>query len=85
MKREKIVCEFHLLRRFLAEQESFLLCQLDELKKEMEMSQKKKDTKLSERFSYFSDRISDLEEDCQKPATEFLQVRIFQPPSIFAA
>ncbi|XP_039374817.1 tripartite motif-containing protein 10-like [Mauremys reevesii] len=71
--RQKIVAEFQQLRQFLEEQERLLLAQLEELKKEIEKRRDEYVSKLSEELSSFSSLISEMEQKCQLPASEFLQ------------
>uniref|UniRef100_A0A8C3HMJ2 RING-type E3 ubiquitin transferase n=1 Tax=Chrysemys picta bellii TaxID=8478 RepID=A0A8C3HMJ2_CHRPI len=73
--RQKIVSEFQQLRQFLEEQERLLLAQLEKLDEEMVKIQKENVTKLSEEISRLSELIREMEGKCQKPASEFLQVR----------
>uniref|UniRef100_A0A8C4Y4K5 Zinc finger protein RFP-like n=1 Tax=Gopherus evgoodei TaxID=1825980 RepID=A0A8C4Y4K5_9SAUR len=73
--RQKIVSEFQQLRQFLEEQERLLLAQLEKLDEEMVRIQNENLSKLSEEISRISELISELEETCQKPVSEFLQVR----------
>uniref|UniRef100_A0A8C3HMK4 RING-type E3 ubiquitin transferase n=1 Tax=Chrysemys picta bellii TaxID=8478 RepID=A0A8C3HMK4_CHRPI len=72
---QKIVSEFQQLRQFLEEQERLLLAQLEKLDEEMVKIQKENVTKLSEEISRLSELIREMEGKCQKPASEFLQVR----------
>uniref|UniRef100_A0A8C0IRM4 Zinc finger protein RFP-like n=1 Tax=Chelonoidis abingdonii TaxID=106734 RepID=A0A8C0IRM4_CHEAB len=73
---QKIVSEFQELRQFLEEQERLLLAQLEKLDEEIERIQNENVSKLSEQISHLSELISELEGKCQKPASEFLQVRL---------
>uniref|UniRef100_A0A8C0IWA3 Uncharacterized protein n=1 Tax=Chelonoidis abingdonii TaxID=106734 RepID=A0A8C0IWA3_CHEAB len=79
-ERQKIVSEFEQLRQFLEEQERLLLAQLEELDKEIVKIQDEYVTKLSEEISRLSDLISEIEEKCQQPTSEFLQVRQLETP-----
>uniref|UniRef100_A0A452I0G3 RING-type E3 ubiquitin transferase n=1 Tax=Gopherus agassizii TaxID=38772 RepID=A0A452I0G3_9SAUR len=72
----KIVSEFQQLRQFLEEQERLLLAQLEKLDEEIVRIQNENVSKLSEQISHLSELISELEGKCQKPASEFLQVRL---------
>uniref|UniRef100_A0A674K218 Uncharacterized protein n=1 Tax=Terrapene triunguis TaxID=2587831 RepID=A0A674K218_9SAUR len=74
-EKQKIVSEFQQLRQFLEEQERLLLAQLEELNKEVEKRRAEYVAKLSEEISSFSSLISEMEQKCQQPASEFLQVR----------
>uniref|UniRef100_A0A8C0G114 RING-type E3 ubiquitin transferase n=1 Tax=Chelonoidis abingdonii TaxID=106734 RepID=A0A8C0G114_CHEAB len=75
-ERQKIVSEFQQLRQFLEEQERLLLAQLEKLDEEILRIQKENVTKLSGEISHLSELIHELEGKCQKPASEFLQVRL---------
>ncbi|XP_075769194.1 uncharacterized protein LOC102458690 isoform X2 [Pelodiscus sinensis] len=72
-KRQMIVAEFQQLRQFLEEQERLLLAQLEKLDEEIGRLQTDTVRKLSAQISRLSERISELEGTCQKPASEFLQ------------
>ncbi|CAM5157062.1 unnamed protein product, partial [Eretmochelys imbricata] len=72
-ERQKIMSEFEQLRLFLDEQERLLLAQLEELDKEIVKIQDENVTKLSEKISRLGDLISEIEEKCQQPTSEFLQ------------
>ncbi|CAM5158175.1 unnamed protein product [Eretmochelys imbricata] len=72
-ERQKIMSEFEQLRQFLDEQERLLLAQLEELDKEIVKIQDENVTKLSEKISRLGDLISEIEEKCQQPTSEFLQ------------
>nr|XP_025036306.1 LOW QUALITY PROTEIN: zinc finger protein 250-like [Pelodiscus sinensis] len=72
-ERQKIVAQFQQLRQFLEEQERLLLAQLEKLDKEIGRLQTDIVRKLSVLISCLSERISELEGKCQKPASEFLQ------------
>uniref|UniRef100_A0A8C3T2T3 Zinc finger protein RFP-like n=1 Tax=Chelydra serpentina TaxID=8475 RepID=A0A8C3T2T3_CHESE len=75
-ERQKIVSEFQQLRQFLEEQERLLLARLEKLDEEIVRLQNENVRKLSEQISRLSELISELEGKCQKPASEFLQVRL---------
>ncbi|XP_075765599.1 zinc finger protein RFP-like isoform X2 [Pelodiscus sinensis] len=72
-ERQKIVAEFQQLRQFLEEQERLLLARLEKLDEEIGRLQTDTVRKLSAQISRLSERISELEGTCQKPASEFLQ------------
>nr|XP_008176259.1 tripartite motif-containing protein 10-like [Chrysemys picta bellii] len=74
-ERQKIVAEFQQLRQFLEEQERLLLAQLEELNKEIEKRRDEYVAKVSEELSSFSSLINEMEQKCQQPACDFLQVR----------
>uniref|UniRef100_A0A8C3FQH9 Zinc finger protein RFP n=1 Tax=Chrysemys picta bellii TaxID=8478 RepID=A0A8C3FQH9_CHRPI len=75
-ERHKIVSEFQQLRQFLEEQERLLLAQLEKLDKKVVKIQNESTTKCSEEISRLSELISEMEGKCQKPGSEFLQVRL---------
>uniref|UniRef100_A0A8C3HBV9 Zinc finger protein RFP n=1 Tax=Chrysemys picta bellii TaxID=8478 RepID=A0A8C3HBV9_CHRPI len=75
-ERQKIVSEFQQLRQFLEEQERLLLAQLEKLDEEIVRIQNENVSKLSKQISRLSELISELEGKCQKPVSEFLQVRL---------
>uniref|UniRef100_A0A8C3P725 Zinc finger protein RFP-like n=1 Tax=Chrysemys picta bellii TaxID=8478 RepID=A0A8C3P725_CHRPI len=74
-QKQKIVSEFQQLRQFLEEQERLRLAQLEELNQEIEKGRAEYVAKLSEEISSFSSLISEMEQKCQQPASELLQVR----------
>ncbi|XP_065420737.1 tripartite motif-containing protein 10-like isoform X2 [Chrysemys picta bellii] len=75
-ERQKIVTEFQQLQQFLGEQERLLLVHLEKLDEEIVRIQNENVSKLSEQISHLSELISEMEGKCQKPASEFLQVRL---------
>uniref|UniRef100_A0A8C3RNQ7 Uncharacterized protein n=1 Tax=Chelydra serpentina TaxID=8475 RepID=A0A8C3RNQ7_CHESE len=76
---QKIVSEFRQLYQFLKEQERLLLAQLEDLIKAIEERRDEYVAKLSEEISSFSSLINEMEQKCQQPASEFLQVRQKSP------
>uniref|UniRef100_A0A8C3FX50 Zinc finger protein RFP-like n=1 Tax=Chrysemys picta bellii TaxID=8478 RepID=A0A8C3FX50_CHRPI len=80
-ERQKIVSEFQKLRRFLEEKERLLLAQLEKLDEEIVRIQNENVSKLSKQISHLSELISEMEGKCQKPASEFLQVRLREKQS----
>ncbi|CAM5105210.1 unnamed protein product [Natator depressus] len=72
-EKQKIVSEVQQLHQLLKEQEQLLLAQLEELNKEIEKRRAEYVAKLSEELSSFSHLISEMEQKCQLPASEFLQ------------
>nr|XP_014428538.1 tripartite motif-containing protein 15-like [Pelodiscus sinensis] len=72
-ERQMIVAEFQQLRQFLEEHERLLLAQLQTLDEEVGRLQTDTVRKLSAQISHLSERISELEGTCRKPASEFLQ------------
>uniref|UniRef100_A0A8D0L9A5 B30.2/SPRY domain-containing protein n=1 Tax=Sphenodon punctatus TaxID=8508 RepID=A0A8D0L9A5_SPHPU len=94
-ERQKTVAEFKQLHQFLEEQERLLLAQLEELDKEIVKSRDEYLAKLSEEISSLGELISEMEEKCREPTSEFLQdIRStlnrcerekFQDPGVFAS
>lgn len=74
-ERQKIVSEFEQLHQFLKDQEQLLLARLGELEREFVKSQEEKSSEVSKGISVLNKVIADLEEKCQQPASDFLQVR----------
>ncbi|XP_037769380.1 zinc finger protein RFP [Chelonia mydas] len=72
-ERQKLVSEVQQLHQLLKEQEQLLLAQLEELNKEIVKRRAEYVAKLSEEISSFSHLISEMEQKCQLPASEFLQ------------
>ncbi|XP_037769381.1 zinc finger protein RFP-like [Chelonia mydas] len=72
-ERQKLVSEVQQLHQLLKEQEQLLLARLEELNKEIEKRRAEYVAKLSEEISSFSHLISEMEQKCQLPASEFLQ------------
>ncbi|CAM4657193.1 zinc finger protein RFP-like [Caretta caretta] len=72
-EKQKLVSEVQQLYQLLKEQEQLLLAQLEELNKEIEKRRAEYVAKLSEEISSFSHLISEMEQKCQLPASEFLQ------------
>ncbi|XP_053155946.1 zinc finger protein RFP-like [Hemicordylus capensis] len=60
-------------QKFLEEKKHFWLAQLDDLEKEMQTRQEENVTRFSEESSRLSNLITEMEEKCQQPASEFLQ------------
>uniref|UniRef100_A0A452H9P3 Tripartite motif containing 10 n=1 Tax=Gopherus agassizii TaxID=38772 RepID=A0A452H9P3_9SAUR len=75
-ERQKVVSEFQQLQQFLEEQERLLLAHLEKLDEEIVRIQNENISKFSEQISHLSELISEMEGKCQKPASEFLQVRL---------
>lgn len=75
VERQKTVSEFHQLHQFLEKQEQHLLAWLEEVERDIAETEKKNTTKLSEEISLLSDLIREMEEKCQQPASDLLQVR----------
>ncbi|XP_075774213.1 E3 ubiquitin-protein ligase TRIM39-like [Pelodiscus sinensis] len=71
--KQKIVSEFEQLSKFLKEQEQLQLGRMEEVKKGIEKRRDEYVAKLSEELSSVSSLISEVEQKCQQPASEFLQ------------
>nr|XP_060615428.1 E3 ubiquitin-protein ligase TRIM15-like isoform X2 [Anolis sagrei ordinatus] len=69
----KIKSLFEGMQRFLEEKQHFCLTQLEDLEKEMEKRQDKTLAKLAEEISQLSLLITEMEEKCLQPASNFLQ------------
>ncbi|NXA43885.1 TRI27 protein, partial [Eudromia elegans] len=74
-ERRRIQSQFERLRLFLEDQERRLLAQLGQLDGDVEKRQEENVTRLTEEISRLDTLIQDMEEKCQQPAREFLQVR----------
>nr|XP_056700333.1 tripartite motif-containing protein 10-like [Euleptes europaea] len=72
-EREKTVAEFNRLHQFLEKQEKFLLAQLEEAEKEIEIKKNEYMAKLSEELDFLECLIKDMEEKSQQPAHQLLQ------------
>ncbi|XP_074873256.1 zinc finger protein RFP-like [Carettochelys insculpta] len=72
-ERQKMASEFRQLRQFLKEQERLLLARLEKLEEEIVRIQNDSVSELSAQISRLSELIGEIEEKCQKPASEFLQ------------
>nr|XP_006114970.1 tripartite motif-containing protein 15-like [Pelodiscus sinensis] len=75
-ERQMIVAKYQQLWQFLEGQERLLLAQLQKLDEEIVR-------RLSMQISRLSEWIGELEGTCQKPASEFLQVRLRKKHSRF--
>ncbi|XP_042300178.1 tripartite motif-containing protein 15-like [Sceloporus undulatus] len=64
---------FEKMQRFLEEKQHFCLVQLEDLEKEMEKRQEKSLTKLREELFQVGLLITEMEEKCLQPASEFLE------------
>lgn len=67
------------LHQFVEGQEHLLLDQLAKLDQEIMRRQEENINRLLEEISSISKQIHELEEKCQQPACEFLQVRLQAP------
>uniref|UniRef100_A0A8C0ITQ0 E3 ubiquitin-protein ligase TRIM39-like n=1 Tax=Chelonoidis abingdonii TaxID=106734 RepID=A0A8C0ITQ0_CHEAB len=83
-QRRSITCEFKKLHQLLSEEEQLLLRRLAEEERETLQRLQDNITKLSEQSAALINRITELEEKCQQPAAELLQVRLIttSPSSI---
>ncbi|XP_062825557.1 zinc finger protein RFP isoform X8 [Anolis carolinensis] len=73
LEKMKIKSLFEGMQRFLEEKQHFCLTQLEDLEKEMEKKQDKTLAKLTEEISQLSLLITEMEEKCLQPASDFLQ------------
>ncbi|XP_062977755.1 zinc finger protein RFP-like [Elgaria multicarinata webbii] len=73
IENEKVSCAFEGMQQFLEEKRHFWLAQLKEMEKEIEKRREEDITKFSEKLSQLSQLISEMEEKCRQPASEFLQ------------
>nr|XP_008103866.1 PREDICTED: zinc finger protein RFP isoform X2 [Anolis carolinensis]XP_016847314.1 PREDICTED: zinc finger protein RFP isoform X2 [Anolis carolinensis] len=73
LEKMKIKSLFEGMQRFLEEKQHFCLAQLEDLEKEMEKRQDKTLTKLTEEISQLTLLITEMEEKCLQPASDFLQ------------
>uniref|UniRef100_A0A8C0GX27 Uncharacterized protein n=1 Tax=Chelonoidis abingdonii TaxID=106734 RepID=A0A8C0GX27_CHEAB len=82
--RRSITREFKKLHQLLNEEEQLLLRRLAEEEREILQRLQDNITKLSEQSAALINRITELEEKCQQPAAELLQVRLIttSPSSI---
>ena len=73
---EKTKERFRELHSFLNEQEKLLLAQLEEVEKEIARKREEHLARLSEELSSLGGLIREMEEKCQQPPEELLQVRL---------
>uniref|UniRef100_A0A452IHV7 Uncharacterized protein n=1 Tax=Gopherus agassizii TaxID=38772 RepID=A0A452IHV7_9SAUR len=74
--RETMGYRFEKLHTFLQEQERLLLAWLDELEKEVTARKDENVCQLTEEVSRLNTLIRQMEEKCEQPASEFMQVRL---------
>lgn len=74
-ERQKVVAEIKELHQFVERQEQLLLGQLAKLDQEIVRRQEENIAKILEEISSVGEQIRELEEKCQQPAYELLQVR----------
>uniref|UniRef100_A0A8C8REJ4 Uncharacterized protein n=1 Tax=Pelusios castaneus TaxID=367368 RepID=A0A8C8REJ4_9SAUR len=81
--REKTEDRFEKLHKFLLEQERLLLAWLEELVTEVTTRKDETILRLTEEVARLNTLIIEMEEKCEQPASEFLQVRqgTFQTPA----
>ncbi|XP_062978280.1 zinc finger protein RFP-like [Elgaria multicarinata webbii] len=72
-ERQKAVSEFEQVHHFLEEQEKLLLAQVNELEKEVVKHQKQRGAAFSDEIVSINALISEVEEKCEQPDSEFLQ------------
>ncbi|XP_067418522.1 zinc finger protein RFP-like [Emydura macquarii macquarii] len=73
IEREKIEYRFEKLQKFLQEQERLLFTWLEKLAKEVVTRKDENVLRLSEEVSRLNTLISEMEEKCEQPTSEFLQ------------
>ncbi|XP_060615428.2 zinc finger protein RFP-like isoform X2 [Anolis sagrei] len=73
LEKMKIKSLFEGMQRFLEEKQHFCLAQLEDLEKEMEKRQDKTLAKLAKEISQLSLLITEMEEKCLQPVSNFLQ------------
>lgn len=78
-ERQKVVSEVKELHQFVEGQERLLLDRLAKLDQEIMRRQEENINRLLEEISSIGKQIHELEEKCQQPACEFLQVRLQTP------
>lgn len=81
MEKQKVRSTFKQMRTFLKEKECLWLAQLGDLEKEMEKRQQENVTGFTDKISRLNQLLAEMEEKCQQPASEFLQVRLRRKPS----
>lgn len=67
--------DFQKIRRFLDKDEKWLLAQMEEVEKEIAKRRDVHMARLSRALSSLEKIIEEMEQKCQLPASEFLQVR----------
>lgn len=75
MEKQKIMAEVKELHQFVEGQERLLLDRLAKLDQEIMRRQEENINRILEDVSSIDEQIHELEEKCQQPACEFLQVR----------
>lgn len=81
-KKQKITSAFEKMQKLLEEQKWFCLTKMENMEEDVQKYQEKDIMDLSEKISFLRNLIAEMEEKCQQPASEFLQVG-FQIPPIF--
>lgn len=66
--------QFEQLHHFLEEQEKLLLTQLNDLEREITKHQKEYGATFSQEIGSLGALVSEVEEKCEQPDSEFLQV-----------
>lgn len=75
-ERKKVALDVKELQRFVEQQERLLLGRLEKLDQEIVRRKEENLAKILEEMSSISEQIRELEEKCQQPPCEFLQVPI---------
>ncbi|KAL8213199.1 UNVERIFIED_CONTAM: hypothetical protein K2H54_061249, partial [Gekko kuhli] len=72
-EKQKTLAKFRQLHKFLEEQETLLLAQMEEVEKEVAKKKDQHLTRFSEELSSLESLIQEMEEKCQQPASDLLQ------------
>ncbi|XP_053149330.1 uncharacterized protein LOC128343923 [Hemicordylus capensis] len=73
-EKQKTMAEFRQLHKFLEKQEKGLLAQMEKLEKEIAIKRDEHLATLSKELSCLASFIQEMEEKCQQPASELLQI-----------
>uniref|UniRef100_A0A8C0XFR1 E3 ubiquitin-protein ligase TRIM15 n=1 Tax=Castor canadensis TaxID=51338 RepID=A0A8C0XFR1_CASCN len=79
-KKQQVETAFERLQQELGDQRCFLLARLRELEQQIWKERDEYVTKVSEEVARLGAQVEELEEKCQQPAYELLQVRDTPPP-----
>lgn len=74
-KKQQVEAAFERLQQGLREQQCFLLARLSELQQQIWEERNKYISKVTEEVTRLGTQVKELEEKCQRPANELLQVR----------
>lgn len=78
-KKQQVEGAFERLQQELGEQQRLLLARLTELEQQIWKEREEYLSKLSEEVARLGAQVKELEEKCQQPASELLQVRDTPP------